>query len=104
MIDKNQSSTLNLEEFSQKSVGFYNKIKSKLETKLMGKFVALDHETSQYWIGETASEALTKAKEKYPNKIFYLIQVGSLSTFNIQSLRFNQALRRNGYGFNWSNR
>ena len=104
MIDKNQQSTLNLEEFSKKSVEFYNKVKPKLESEEMGKFAALDYETSQYWIGKTASEALTKAKQKYPNKIFYLIQVGSPSTFNIQSIRFNQMLRRDRYGFNWLNR
>lgn len=104
MIDKNQQPTLNLEEFNQKSVKFYNEIKPKLESEALGKFAALDYETSQYWIGETASETLTKAKQKYPNKVFYLIQVGSPSTFNIQSIRFNQDLRRDNYGLSWSNR
>lgn len=98
-----QQPQVNLEEFSKKSFEFYNQIRSKLEGEAMNKYVALDHETSQYWLGETASEALSKAKEQFPDKVFYLLQVGSPSTFNIQSV--TSALfpgKKDIYGFNWA--
>ena len=69
----------------------------------MSKYVAVDHETSNYWLGETASDALSKAKAEFPQKIFYLIQVGSPTSFSIQSITSGSALEKRGlYGFSWT--
>jgi hypothetical protein len=83
----NRENRFNLEEFSKKSGEFYNQIKAELESKFKGKYVALDFESKQYWIGETATEALTRAKSDFPNKLFYLLQIGTPAPFSIQSIR-----------------
>jgi len=96
---------VNLEEFGKKSIDFYNQIKTKLETEAMSKYAALDYETQSYWLGETASEALSKAKEKYPEKIFYLVQVGSPAAFGIQSVRVSNLLgKKPAYDLSWLHR
>ncbi|MDO8451999.1 MAG: hypothetical protein Q7S76_03975 [bacterium] len=87
MTNQIQQPQVNLEEFSKKSLEFYSQIKERLEAKSLYKYVAIDYETSKYWFGETASDALTKAKAAFPQKIFYLIQIGSPTTFSIQSIR-----------------
>lgn len=94
---------INLEDFSKKSLTYYEQIKKKLEKEAMSKYVAVDYETSKYWIGETASDALSKAKAQFPDKIFYLFQVGSLTTFSVQSIASNDPFgKRSMYGLNWA--
>jgi len=78
---------VNIKSFSKVAQSFYGEIKDELENTSNGKYVALDSETKQYWVGETASTALQKAKRKYPDKLFYLLQIGSPATFSIQTLR-----------------
>ncbi len=79
------SQNFNQEDFGKQSQDFYEKIKGRLEEKDFGKYAALDFETEKYWTGETATEALTKAKKDSPDKLFYLVQVGFPTAFNIQS-------------------
>lgn len=94
---------LNLEDFSKKSLEYYNEIKSKLEAEAMNKYVALDYETKKYWVGETVSDVLTQAKAEFPNKVFYLLQVGSPTTFSIQSIGSEKVMsQRSSYGYNWA--
>ena len=95
--------SINLEDFSKKSLEFYEQIKERLEKEAMSKYVAVDYETSNYWLGETASEALSKAKEQFPNKVFYLLQVGSPTAFGIQSMIPSDLFgKRSEYGFKWA--
>lgn len=101
--DKNKiTSGFNLDEFSKKSEEFCNKIKSELEKRSRGKYAALDFETEKYWIGETVSDALRIAKEEFPNKLFYLIQIGSPSTFTIQSNIPMSVRRKKSYDISWT--
>jgi len=79
-------SSFNLEEFSKKSEAFYSKIRNELETKYKGKYAAIDFESERYWIGDTASDALSRAKKDFPEKLFYLVQIGSSATFTVQSV------------------
>ncbi len=90
--------SFNVDEFSKKSVDFYKEIQSDLEAKHKGKYAALDFETKRYWIGETLTEALAKAKEDFPTKLFYAVQVGSPATFSVQTVRKRGAMYRKAYG------
>jgi len=81
-----QEKAFSPEEFSKKSEEYYNQIKYELESKFKGKYVALDFRSKNYWIGGTATEALTEAKKQFPEKLFYLLQIGSPAPFSIQSI------------------
>jgi hypothetical protein len=91
---------LSLSEFSKLSEEYYNTIKPQLESENKGKYVAVDYVSKEYWIGETASEALEKAKKKYQDRLFYLIQVGYPATFRIQSMIPTKSFGTRNYGFN----
>jgi len=94
MNDQPTPQTFNLDEFSKQSEAYYAKIKLELEEKYKGKYAALDFQNEKFWIGETASEALSKAKAEFPDRLFYLIQVGSSSAFSIQSLHPSSLVRK----------
>ena len=87
MDDNKLNEQYNLEEFREKSFEYYKKIKGKLESKYLGKFAAISYEVKDFEIGDTITEALTRAREKYPEKLFYVIQVGTNATFSIQATK-----------------
>lgn len=86
-----------LGEFSKKAEAFYNEIKTELEAEHKGKYVAIDFESKKFWPGDTASEALLKAKAEFPSRLFYLVQVGSPVTFTVQSIMKRSGLLRKSY-------
>ena len=95
MENKNsQENRFNMEEFAKNSRAYYNELRPTLEAESKGKYVALDFETKKIWIGDTATDALTKAKEEFPNKLFYLLQIGAPAPFNIQSISIRKPLSR----------
>ena len=54
----------------------YDKIKAELEPEHNGEIVAIDIETGDYFLGKNVVEAVSKARERYPNKIFHTVKVG----------------------------
>jgi len=81
------SSLDKMENFLSLSKEYYNaNIKPMLEPDMKGKYIAMSHEVKKYWIGESMTEALKKAKNEYPDKLFYVIQIGSDAIFSIQSI------------------
>ena len=51
-------------------------LQEKLEPEYKGKVVAIEVESSDYFLGESVVEAAKKAREKYPEKMFYFAKVG----------------------------
>ena len=42
-----------------------------------GTIAVIEPETGDYFLGRTLTEALKEAKEKYPDKVFYSVRIGS---------------------------
>jgi hypothetical protein len=102
--DNKRTPGFNMEDFSKKSQQYYTTIKDTLEKDSKGKFVALSYELQKYWIAETASEALKIANQEFPFALFYLVQIGSPSTFTILSSITNRLKVKKGYDFVRANR
>lgn len=68
---------VNIHEVSERGEHIYEKLREKLEAKYMGEVVAIEVESGDYFIGKTGVEAVRKAKDKYPNKIFRILRIGS---------------------------
>jgi hypothetical protein len=96
-----QVNSFNIDEFSKKAEAFYHEIKLDLESKSKGKYVAIDVESRKFWIGDTASDALSQAKKEFPTRLFYLIQVGSTATFTVQSVTKYDEFFSPTYGAHW---
>lgn len=68
---------LDKEAFAHKAKTIYNsKYRKKLESTEKGRVVALEVESGEIFLGRTALEAGMKARQKFPDKIFYFIRVG----------------------------
>lgn len=58
----------------------YYKLKPNLEKRYeLGDYVSFEVQSGDYFVGRTPTESLHKAKKKYPNKEFFLAQVGSIA-------------------------
>ena len=64
----------------------FKKINEELESKYKGKIVAIESESSDYFIGDNVIEAYNKAIKKHPNKKFIFKRVGFTSTYFVGAL------------------
>jgi len=51
-------------------------LRDKLEPLYQREFVAIELESAEYFIGKTSLEAILKARQKYPDKVFHVIRIG----------------------------
>ncbi len=78
--------TLTPDQIAQKGQQLYEeRLKPDLEPRQNGKFVVVEVETGEYFIGESILEALQKAKEKHPEKLFHTIRIGYPGVFKMGS-------------------
>jgi len=62
----------------------YNEnFRAEYEVKYLGKFVAIDIQSKISYLGDSAEEALDKARKASPNGVFHLIKVGSTGAFRV---------------------
>ncbi|MBI2341710.1 MAG: hypothetical protein HYY43_04715 [Deltaproteobacteria bacterium] len=54
----------------------YKQILNKLLLEAKGKFAAIDIQSSEYFIGNSLLETVTRAKEKYPDRKFHIVRIG----------------------------
>lgn len=57
---------------------YFNELKSKLESTNKGDYVVIEVVSKKYFIDKDLLNALNKAKEKYPDKLFFIVQIGTL--------------------------
>ena len=65
------------ELFAQKGEEIFRSIEDQLKPEHIGKVIAIEIESGDYFIGRTHSEAGDKAKRRYSDKIFYFARVGA---------------------------
>lgn len=65
-----------IEKIATDGRGIYDEIKSGYEPVKNNKFLAIDIDTKEVFEGSSSAEAIQKAKEKYPKKIFYVVKIG----------------------------
>jgi len=68
-------------ELCSKGEKIYDEIKEKLEPTLNNKFVAIEVDSDDYFIGNDAIEAANKARGKYPSSVFFLAKIGYPAAF-----------------------
>jgi hypothetical protein len=73
---ENRVYQINREKFGSKGDEIYENIKPLLEPEHKGEIVAIEVESGDYFLAETVIKAGQKAKEKYPDKVFYFVRIG----------------------------
>ena len=87
-----------IDEIAKRGQEIYEtKLKGKLEKKSSGKYVAIDVETGEFFIGDTLEDAFQQAKKKYPTHIFHSVKIGSPGVFTVSGL-----FKRVHHGFDWA--
>ena len=70
---------INKEQFAEKGEAIFRRLEDSLMPEYKGKIVAVEIDSGDYFLGRTHSEAGDKAKQKYPDKIFYFARVGAIA-------------------------
>ena len=63
-------------QIATKGKAIYQRLQAELEEKYLGRFVAIEVESGDYFVGETLTETDASAREKYPDRVFYVVRVG----------------------------
>ncbi|MDI6793731.1 MAG: hypothetical protein QME81_12850 [bacterium] len=67
---------VNTQKIGEKGREIFHRISPQLEKGYRGKFVVIDVDSEDYFIGDTSLEADKKARQKYPKKVFFMGKVG----------------------------
>lgn len=84
----------NIQKIAEEGAKIYELIKSQYEPDQNGKFLAIDIESKNTYIGNTSSEAVELARKAHPNKVFYVVKIGFSAAETLATLgqRFGYAL------------
>ena len=65
-----------IEKIAKEGAKIYEQIKGKYEPKENGKFLAIDIDTKDVYFADTSADAVDKARQNNPKKIFYVVKIG----------------------------
>lgn len=67
---------IDIHRIAQEGKRIYGQIKGQYDPKEKGKFLAIDVDSGNVYLADTSAEALVKAKENHPDKVFYVVKIG----------------------------
>jgi hypothetical protein len=76
-----------LHEISKKGPRILEAVPQELKEKHWGRFIAIEVNSEEYFIGDTAIEATQKAQAKHPGKIFFLGRIGYRTAYTFKGRR-----------------
>lgn len=53
-----------------------NKLRAELEKEHPGKYVAIDVESGEYFLGKSVDDALQQAEQHHPDELFHVVRIG----------------------------
>lgn len=62
---------------------YANQLQSDLESQHMDRFVSIEPESGEYFLGDTFDEAVKSARTKYPTRLSHTIRIGHRAAFHI---------------------
>jgi hypothetical protein len=57
-----------------------------LESRHTGRFVSIEPESGEYFLGDTFDEAVKSARTKYPSRLPHTIRIGQRAAFHMGEL------------------
>lgn len=87
------SKNTNIEESIKKAQAIYENLGVTFEKENNGKFIAIDIDSGEYFVGETREEAVNNANKKLPGKLVFTRRIGTIEKVASNSpLSFNRNL------------
>ncbi len=65
-----------LEKIATQGSLIYQGVKNKYEENNIGKFLAIDIDSKDFYLAPTSAEAVNQAREAHPSKVFYVVKIG----------------------------
>ena len=62
---------------------YANQLPTDLESQHVDRFVAIEPESGEYFLGDTFDEAVKSSKTKYPSRLSHTIRIGHRTAFHI---------------------
>ena len=78
-MDNNNEELINnsdIQRIAEEGAKIYEQNKLNYDPKERGKFLAIDIDSKEKFLGDTSAQALEIARERHPNKIFYIVKIG----------------------------
>ena len=66
----------NIQKIAEEGAKIYEQIKIKYDPQERGKFLAIDIDSQDVYLGITSAEALALARQAHPDKVFYVVKIG----------------------------
>lgn len=67
-------------EITQKGGQIYlQELKGQLEKSHVGEYVVIEVESKQHFVNKDLALALNQARKKFPDRLFFIVQIGTLS-------------------------
>lgn len=66
---------------------YAERLQSTLETQHRDRFVAIEPESGEYFLGDTFDNAVKSAREKYPSRLTYTIHIGHRAAYHLGVIR-----------------
>ena len=66
---------------------YANQLQTELESQHWDRFVAIEPESGEYFLGDTFDEAVKSARTKYPSRLSHTIRIGHRAAFQIGGLQ-----------------
>lgn len=76
MVDVNALPASELERIAREGAKIYEEIRTQYDPKEKGRFLAIEVEGRNVYLGSTSADALASAREQHPNKFFYVVKIG----------------------------
>lgn len=62
---------------------YADQLRMDLESQHMDRFVAIEPESGEYFLGDSFDEAVKAARTKYPSRLSHTIRIGHSAAFHI---------------------
>ena len=66
---------------------YAEQLQAVLEPQHRNRFVAIEPESGEYFLGDTFDEAVRSARAKYPLRLSHTIRIGHRAAFHMGSMR-----------------
>jgi hypothetical protein len=66
---------------------YADSLQAALESGHKDRYVAIEPESGEYFLGDTFDEAVRSARAKYPSRVSHTIRIGHRAAFSIGGLQ-----------------
>ena len=67
---------------------YADRLQHELEANQKNRFVAIEPESGEHFLGDTFDQAVQSARQKFPSRLSHTIRVGHAAAFHIGVLQF----------------